>query len=195
MALSTPPDDSLQAANYVNYQDGSVYQHEPGVVVIPRVGNTPRAIRVHQPYSRRVRKVTATKDRTPPVVNAPAAEDTVLAQTIAFPLPVATGGNPPLFRFTIDATYVTLETGTGTPVTDGLIGGTYPMAFPRLRQAQGQTVGGGGGLGGGLGGIGGGAATPLVLTPSFSTGAYQWPFTDVSHAFFRRDVVPHQTQG
>lgn len=191
MSLPTPPKDSKQAANYKDYRDDSVYKHEPGVIVVPRVGNTPLAIRVHQPYSKRIRKVRGVKSRTPPVINAPAATETVLAQEIAFPLPRATSGNPPVFEFAIEATYVTLETGETTPIDDGLVGGRYPMSFPLLsvgqQAAYSQMA---------FGAVGGGAAvaSPLFLTPPFSTGAYQWPWTDVSHAFFARDAFPFPAQ-
>lgn len=178
MALPTPPDDSAQASLYRSYADGSTYKFEPGVVVVPRVGNTPRAIRVHQPYSKRVRKVRATKDRQPPVINAPATTDTVLSQEITYPLPVVTTGNPPVFQYTIDATYVTLETGQLTPIDSGIVGGRYPMTFPLLDQAAAA--------------VGGFAATPLILEPPFSTGAWAWPFISLSHAFFARDPAASQ---
>lgn len=180
---ATPLNDSVQASNYKQYENDNTYHYEPGVLVVPRIGNTPRAIQVHQPYSVRKQSFLAIKDRTPPVVPAPQTGAILLGQDVQVALPKLASANPPMYTFGISGNYSYLDTSPINPsLSGGYPGGSYPMAFPAMIQMAQQMNALGGVLGGS---IFAGTNQLFQLSPeTIQSGAYAWPFASISASFF-----------
>ena len=180
---SEPLNDSVQSSLYKQYENDNTYHYEPGVLVVPRIGNVPHAIQVHQPYSIRKQSFSAVKDRTPPIVPAPQTGGILLDQSVAVALPKLGCANPPMYQFGVSGNYSYLETSPVNPaITGGFPGGSYPMEFPAMIQMAQQMNA----LGSVFGGtIFAGTNQLFQLSPqTIQSGAYAWPFASISASFF-----------
>lgn len=188
--MSTPKDDSYQAQFYEGYSNDSTYSEEPGVLIVPRIGNTPRAIQVHQSYTMRTQDFAAKKKMNPPVIPAPDERMTKVGSAISVGLPKLSGSNPPTWNWSVAGRYQYLvDDGTPCSPSSGFFVGYYPFTFPAANTMQ-SSVGGVSEttLRNALGAIGGGVITTDVVIASLdvpiNTGTYFWPFTSILPASF-----------
>lgn len=172
-----PINDSVQGVLYKDYHNDNAYSLQKGRLVIPCANGAPVVVQVHREFSIRTQSWTAVKERTPPVLPAPADESAttsnvvVLAQTVNIPMPIPMGEGANTYRFAAAGTYQYLEISPTKPST-GYPGSRAPWygADPAL------------GLAALVGGVG--AAAPFTVPVNFGNGIYGWPFTAIGPQFF-----------
>lgn len=208
-------DDGQQIGLYKSYSNDYSYTLVPGVTVLPLASDTPasgdtlpKVVRLHQPYSLRVQKFSATKKQNPPVVPGIDTSNTLLSCVVSIPLPSIGDTAGAGFDWSVSGQYVYLEsydfndiTGNNalynhTPTT-GYVAGKYPMVSQYLgenQQIYGWAYGVSFNAAAGLAGAAGALSMQIIQEQSalnasignyIPSGKYLWPFSQVlPKAFF-----------
>lgn len=127
--MSTNNAISPEGGSYADYRQVHSYEADKGLAIAPssnRTG-TPRLLRLHGGYGKRVVDFNASRVETPPLLPlaADTEGDTLVSHTLEIPLPVF---DQLLGRYNFKARgqYVYLQNATRVPGTDPFPTGRYP---------------------------------------------------------------------
>lgn len=183
--MPDPKRDDFRAQFYAGYSDDVAYQHDEGLLVLRTLGVTgegseqeytdPVVVRVGNPLTFKTRRASGTKDKTPPVLPKPKADEVVLTSSFYAPLPQISGAAPPGFKFSAVTTYTTLETGP-VGVDSGYNLGDWPFTFPSVEYERAQ--------------LGGNTPTVIDALPvDLMNPLYPaWPYMRHSHQWFDAEL-------